>query len=209
MFDIFRQYSVKNNEKGMVLILVMGFVTMMVLSAMTLSSMIQRDVRLIQSVRNKEKIRYVAEAGINHAFAKIVQDGLSSFTDFSDSIDTGSYSVTLTYVGTTSEGEKIYLMESVGTVSGDSVTVSVEILDTTATALNYFSGAGNDINLKIHTNVNGTITGDIHANRNLSMVVQPFASMTINGDVSATGIVTEGNVHDASDNIGQNQIPGK
>ena len=192
------EYKVRNSgsgQKGMVMVIVMVFTGLMVLSAAFLSTMILRDTRLIQRAKAREQARFMAEAGLHHAFAKIKKDGFDSRADFNDSLDTGSYSVTFSEIG----GR--YLVQSVGTVLGVSGTVSAEIEDKTPTALNYFSGAGNDITIKVHTNItDAAIAGDLHANNNVSLIVQPHAQLTITGDVSATGIVTEGNKHYNSDN---------
>jgi len=185
----------RNGRKGMVMIIVMVFTGLMVLSIVFLSTMIHRDIRLIQRAKVREQARFMAEAGLHHAFAKIKQDGFDSRADFNDSLDTGSYSVTFSETG----GR--HLVQSVGTVLGVSETVSAEVEDNTPTALNYFSGAGNDITIKVHTNIDDAeITGDIHANHDVYLIVQPHAQLTITGDVSATGIVVEGNQHYNSDN---------
>lgn len=181
-------------RKGNVLPIVLIFIGIIAINTIALSSIMQRDVKLVQRVRNTGKARLMAEAGINDALARIVANGFASKADFTGSLDTGSYSVTFSETG----GR--HVVTSVGTVSGVSRTVAAEISDNTPTALNYFSGAGNDVLLKIHTNVNGTITGDIHANNNVYLTVQPHARLDINGDASATGIVQEGNQHYSSDN---------
>jgi hypothetical protein len=181
-------------RKGNVLPIVLIFIGIIAFNTVALSSIMQRDVTLVQRIRNTERARLMAEAGINDALARIVASGFASRADFTNSLDTGSYSVTFSETG----GR--HIVTSVGTVSGVSETVSAEISDNTPTALNYFSGAGNDVLLKIHTNVNGTITGDIHANNDAYLSVQPHARLDINGDVSASGIVQEGNQHYNSDN---------
>ena len=185
-----------NNKKGSVLALVMGFITLMVLSAVSLSSLIQRDVILIQKVSQNDQARYVAEAGINHALAKIILEKIKpdAFPGLADSIDLGSYKVEVSTIGSR------YLLTSEGTANGITKTVTAEIMDTTPTALNYFSGAGNNIVIKIHTWVDAQITGDIHSNNNTDIIVQNHATLVITGDVSSTGIITEGNKYHSSDN---------
>ena len=185
------------NQRGQVLIVVMGLIVLMVITTISLSSMMQQDVRLVRRVKEKEQARLLAEAGVNRALVKINDDGYPSFPQASyvtGSLDTGSYSVDLT----AAEGR--HLVESTGTVSGVSGMVSAEVEDNTPTALNYFSGAGANIKIKIHTNVNdGIITGDIHANNDVFLYAQNNASLTVNGEVSATGIVQEGTKHYDSD----------
>ena len=182
------------DQKGMALVMVLALVALMVVAIASVVIMIQQDVGLISAVKLHEQARYMAEAGINQGLASIKEDGLAAWSDISDSLDTGSYSVTLTETG----GR--YLLASEGTVPGVSKTVSVEVEDKTPTALNYFSGAGNNILLKIHTNVGGTIVGDLHANNNVNLYVQSHATLDITGDVSATGTVTEGSKYHEGDN---------
>ncbi|MGB2598912.1 MAG: hypothetical protein WBB86_08620 [Candidatus Omnitrophota bacterium] len=186
------------DQKGQILLIVMGFIVLMVFTTVSLSFMMQQDVRLVQRVKEKEQARLVAEGGVNHALVKINDEGYPSFPQsgyVSDSLDTGTYSVDLSETG----GR--HLVVSTGTVSGVSETVTAEVKDNTPTALNYFSGAGANIRVKIHTNVNGaSITGDIHANNDVFLIAQNNARLTVDGDVSATGIVEEGNKHYDSDN---------
>ncbi|RKY42977.1 MAG: hypothetical protein DRP85_01225 [Candidatus Makaraimicrobium thalassicum] len=179
--------SAAKSQKGMILVLVMSFTALMVLGTVSLSTMIQRDVRLIERIQEKEQARFLAEAGINHALASIIQSGdFASRANFTGNLDTGSYNVTYSTVGSR------HLVTAVGTVSGGSETASAELADNTPTALNYFSGAGGDI--KINALVaDAAITGDIHANNNVYLKSGPvFSWLTITGDVSATGIVKEG-----------------
>ncbi|MFH1799016.1 MAG: pilus assembly PilX N-terminal domain-containing protein [Candidatus Omnitrophota bacterium] len=167
------------NKKGIVLIIVMSFMGLIVLSTVSLATMIQQDVRLIEWVREKEQARFLAEAGINHALSKIKVNGFASRADFSGNLDTGSYSVAFSEVG----GR--YLITSVGTVSGISKTVTAEIAGDTPTALNYFSGAGNDINMQAQIAL-CQINGDIHANHDVNLRAGFFSTLIVNGDVSAS-----------------------
>jgi cytoskeletal protein CcmA (bactofilin family) len=186
------------NNKGQILIIVMGFIVLMIFTTVSLSFMMQQDVRLVERVKQQEQARLIAEAGINHALVKMNDEGYPSFPQsgyLSGSLDIGSYNVDLLQTG----GR--HLVVSTGTVSGVSEDVSVEVKDNTPTALNYFSGAGANIKIKIHTNVNdGSITGDIHANNDVFLSAQNNANLTVTGEVSATGIVQEGTKHYDSDN---------
>ena len=192
--EVYRLGGFIRSEKGMILPYVLIFIGMIAVNTVLLSAVMQRDVSLIKGIRDREQALYMAEAGINDAFAQIKSQGFASKSNFTGSLDTGSYSVTF------SEDSGRHLITSVGTVGGVSETVTAEVQDNTPTALNYFSGAGNDIMIKIHTNVNGSIVGDLHANNNVYLIVQPHARLDITGDVSATGIVQEGNQHYSSDN---------
>ena len=191
MFKIVKNIFIKKRqEQGFVLVLSLLFIALMVLSTVSLSTMIQQNVRLIEKIKEKEQARFMAEAGINHALGEIKDSGYASFSGVSDSMDTGGYVVTESTVS----GRNV--IQSVGTVNGISQTVSIEVKDNFPTAINYFSGAGNDI--KINSLVaNSSIEGDIHANNNVYLKSGfIFSWLTIAGDVSATGIVKEGTRYD-------------
>ena len=67
--------DIRNNEKGVVLAIVLGIIALMVFSTVSLGVMIQQDVRLIRHIKDSEQAKYVAEAGINHALADIKENG--------------------------------------------------------------------------------------------------------------------------------------
>ena len=184
-----------SEKKGMALILVLSFMALASISAASLTAMVQRDVGLIRHVKDKAQARYAAEAGINHALADITENGFGNRADFVGNLDTGSYSVTY------SEVNGRYLVTSVGTVSGMTATSSTEIRYDPPTALNYFSGAGNDI--KINSLVaRALIVGDVHANNNVYLKSGPLvARLEIHGEVSATGIVKEGSIYNETDGL--------
>jgi hypothetical protein len=182
-----------SDQKGMALVLVMTFVGLMSLSLMSLALMVQRDMRLVERVKETDQARFLAEAGINHALAEIRTSGFQERSDFTGSLDTGSYSV----VYSSSAGRE--LITSTGSVSGVSSVAMLEVRDNTPTAMNYFSGAENDIKINSLVTVS-SVTGDIHANNNVYIKAGPVVSnFSITGDVSATGIVLEGLRHDQSD----------
>ncbi len=195
IFTMIRR-SARKDKKGVVLVLMMAFTAIIVASTVSLSTMIGNDVSIIRHIKDMEQARYLAEAGINHALAKMKTEGFLARADFNGVLDTGSYSVAYTTVS----GR--YLATSTGTTSlGETKTISVEVKDNTPTALLYFSGAGNDVALKVHTNIeDASIIGDLHANHNVNLIVQSHAQLTISGDVSATGEVWEGSQHYDSDN---------
>ncbi|MFH1847421.1 MAG: hypothetical protein ABH869_07705 [Candidatus Omnitrophota bacterium] len=191
--------GIKGKEKGVVLVIVMFFMSLMVLSAVSLSNMIQQDIRLVEHVRERTQAKFIAEAGINHALAKIQADGFDSRQNFNGALDIGSYTVTHSTFSVS--GLARHRITSVGTISGVSETAIVEVKDSVPTALYCFSGAGNDINIKVHTHIeNAVINGNMHANNNLSLTANKMHSkLTVTGDVSATGIVVEGTLHNQSD----------
>ncbi|MDD4012597.1 MAG: hypothetical protein PHW14_00185 [Candidatus Omnitrophica bacterium] len=189
---------IKSNNGG-VMPFVLAIVALMVFSTASIITVIQRDTLLIQKTRIHEQARAMAEAGLNDAFGRIKANGYAAgAVNFTGSMDTGSYSVAFSTISGRT------LVTSTGSAAGTNVQLSAEILDKTPTALNYFSGAGNNILIKIHTNVDGVIEGDIHANNDVNLYCQPHATLTIDGDVSATGIVQEGTKHYDADNKDEN-----
>jgi hypothetical protein len=194
VYEIFlRMFRRKAGEKGVALVIVMTFVGLMSLSLMFLVVMVRRDMDLVTRITYGDQARFLAEAGINHAFADIKKRGFLSRQDFTGTLATGSYSVAYDTIG---GRERI---TSTGTASGVSRVVTAEVRDNTPTAMNYFSGAGNDI--KINALVaRAFIVGDIHANNNVYLKAGPLiARLEIDGDVSATGIVQEGSIYDRQD----------
>ena len=188
-----RMFSKKSGERGMALVVVMLFVGIMSVSLMSLAVMVQRDMYLVERIKSNDQARFLAEAGVNYALADIKANGFPARHDLDGNLDTGSYSVQYSTVG----GRE--LITSLGTASGVSSTVLVEIRDNTPTAMNYFSGAGNDININALI-AGATITGDIHANNNVYLKAGPIiARLDITGKVSATGIVKEGWRYDEKD----------
>jgi len=184
------------DQKGMVLILVMSFMALMIVGTVALSTMIQRDVNLIRRAKEKEQALLVAEAGIYQALARIREDGLESQDDFQGSLSTGDYSVSFYEV------QDRYLVKSTGEASGVTAVVSAELQSPfDDTAFYNFSTAGNNIFIRVHTNVeDASISGDIHANNDVTLYSQPHSHISLTGRVSASGIVTEGSKHNKNDN---------
>jgi hypothetical protein len=171
----------------------MCFLALALLSITLLIGILQQDVRLISRVKSKAQARYMAEAGLNHALAKLKLDGFGSRADFSGSLDTGSYKVVYSETG----GRHVVTSE--GAVGGVAENAIVEVEDLTPSALYYVAGAGNDawINSFI---ANAAINGAIHANNDLNLRSGFLISwLTITGDVSASHWVTLGIRHNESD----------
>ncbi|MFH1847424.1 MAG: pilus assembly PilX N-terminal domain-containing protein [Candidatus Omnitrophota bacterium] len=186
----------EKRQKGTILILVMAFLALMALTTISLATLVQQDVKLIQCVRDTEQARFMAEAGINHAIANLKKNNFSSRSAFSGTMDTGSYSVE--YGALNSSGRLI--VSSTGTASGVSKTVCMEISSNMPTALYYFAGAGNDIYINSILS-HSVINGDIHANGSVFLKSNRFlSSLTIAGDVSASGTVKEGTRYNTGDN---------
>jgi hypothetical protein len=181
------------NQKGIVLIITMAFVVLMVLSTVFLGNMLQQDVALITKVKSKAQARYMAEAGIQHAMAKLKLDGFGSRTNFDGTMDTGSYKITF------SESSGRYLATCEGTVGGLTETASIEMEDLTPSALYYVTSSGNDIWINSFIAA-AAVTGNIHGNHNVHLGSDPFLGwLTITGDVSASNEVWLGTRHNEVD----------
>lgn len=178
--------KVIRDRKGLVLPVVMALVALMTLSTISLATMIRQNVELVRSAKFGSQARYVAEAGIMHAFARFKNESFNSRSNFTGNLDTGSYSVTFS----TTLGR--YLITSVGTVGDVSRTVSAEVEDLTPSSMYCICSADNDI--RIYALVaNASINGDVHANHNVYFYADPLLSnLSVTGDVSATGVVQEG-----------------
>ena len=181
------------NQKGQILIISMAFVLLMVLSTVLLGNMLQQDVQLVAKVKSKAQARYMAEAGINHAMAKLKLDGFGSRANFNGTMDTGSYKVVF------SESSGRYLAASEGTVGGITETTSIEMEDLTPSALYYVTSTGNDIWINSFIAA-AAVTGNIHANHNVHLGADPILGwLTITGDVSASNEVWRGTRHNEAD----------
>jgi len=179
-------------EKGVVLIMVLILAALMTATATTYAPFLSMNAELIAVAKTKEQARNIAEAGINHAFAKIKAQGFTAASGFSGSLDTGSYTVVFDGPDTVSgrPGEEKYLITSTGKVNKTSVTVSAEIRDRTATALDYLGGAENDVRIANFLAIS-PINGDLHANNDVYLKAI-IAILNVTGNVSAKGVVKEG-----------------
>ena len=174
------------SRRGTVLVITMAFVSLMLMSALTLSGMIKQNIELISRAKFNAQSQYAAEAGINLAFARFKNEDFGSRSNFNGSLDIGSYRVTFSQPG----GR--FLITSVGTVGDVSKTVSAEVEDRTPTAMRCICSADNDIRINAFV-ADADINGDIHANRDVYLKSGPLiASLSIAGTVSATGEVKEG-----------------
>ncbi|MFH1877368.1 MAG: hypothetical protein ABH883_00990 [Candidatus Omnitrophota bacterium] len=185
----------KKNQKGMVLVLVLLFASLTTMLTLLMGNMVVQDMHLISRIKSTSQALYLAEAGINNAFARMKNENFGARSPFSVNLDTGSYSVTFSKKG----GR--FLITSVGTSGGVSRTVSAEVKDNTPGAMRCVCAAGNDI--RINAFISGDrLNGDIHANHDIYLTAGPlFASLSITGKVSASGIVKEGSKYHQADGL--------
>lgn len=186
-------------NKGMVLFIVLAIVALMTITTVSFTGVLKQDIQLINGVKTGEQAMDLAEAGINHAFAKINKDGFSAMSGFSGSLSTGTYSVR--FVQTSAAGR--ILIVSTGKAGGLSRTVSVEIANKFPSSLLKIFGGGNDVKVRaMGRDSSVIIIGDIHANNGVELRAQGRNGFVIiTGDVSATGIVQEGSQHYNADNL--------
>jgi hypothetical protein len=184
-----------NNQKGIVLIIVMTIVALIAATVLYLGDTLKQDIHFISRIKSSEQAFYVAEAGVNHAIGKI-KDGseFASLSDFTGTMDTGSYAVSFSTIG----GRK--LITSAGTVGGHSKSVSVEVSDPTSTFLVQLIGSVGDVAIRARGNADVTLTGALHSNNDIELRTSgASASIKITGTVSATNTVLEGSTYHASD----------
>ncbi|MFH1305885.1 MAG: hypothetical protein ABIH74_05755, partial [Candidatus Omnitrophota bacterium] len=189
----------RTQNKGSILILVMVFVLLMSATVLAFTSVLRGDIELVKRATRNEQAKNIAESGINHARAKLEEEGFDAQADFTTTMDTGSYAVTFSQIGTR------YLVTSVGTSGGVSRIVAVEIRKNAASALDYLIGVGNTIRLRCFPFAAISLNGDIRANDKVYLSGGPILGrMDITGEVSATGEVREGTIHYLQDNFDEN-----
>jgi hypothetical protein len=174
------------NNKGTVLLIVMGTVLLMGMTTLFLANIINQNGALIFHVKYGSQARYLAEAGIKHALARIKKESFTARAPISATMETGTYSVRFT------ENSGRYLVTSTGTANGVTKVASAEIENLMPTAMSCITAAGN--NIRINSFIAGAaIEGDIHANNNTYLKSGFIIStLSVSGDVSATGQVKEG-----------------
>jgi len=166
-------------QKGMILIITMAFVMLMTLSMISFTSILKRDMDLIERVKVAEQARNIAAAGLSHALAVVRYDveEIADLSQVDGELDTGAYTVTF---GDPVEIEGVdevkYCVISTGTVTGSDVskTLYAEIRLPPTTAGYHMAAAGN---VRIYAPSTWwlwqqpiTIKGNIHANCNVSIM---------------------------------------
>lgn len=188
-----RIFPKMSDRRGTVLVIVMGLAALMALGAISLGTMISQNIELIRRAKFGAQAQYLAEAGINQAFARFKSEGFTARSAFTGTLDTGSFRVTF------SERGGRYLITSVGTASDVSKTVSSEVMDRTPSAMYCICSADDDIRINALI-ARADVVGDIHANHNVYLRSDPIVGhLYVDGDVSATGIVQEGSRLHATD----------
>lgn len=181
------------DERGMLLVIIMGFMALMAVTTIMFTSFIKSDIDLLGRAKLVAQAQNIAEAGINHALSKLREDGFDIQNEFYGTLDTGSYRVTFRQ-----EGDRV-LVTSVGTVpAGVSRTAAVEVKNTTPTSLFYAISSGGTLAMSTFWGGNVAVTGDIHSNYLVDLRTVG-GSINVTGHVSSCGVVQEGNRYDRDD----------
>ncbi len=176
-------------KKGMVLALALAIMTIFIVGVVSMSIMVKRDANLIRRVNNSNDAKMLADAGIEHAIAKLKKDGFAARADFSSDFGGGAYVVTFS----THNGR--HVVTSVGTILGVSATSLMEIKSNYSPALNYLTSAGDEIKIFAHA-PDVIINGNLHANKEVKLRAdESGALLAITGTVSAVEKVEEGSEH--------------
>ncbi len=196
------------NSKGTIFTIVLVMSLLMILIAVSASNMLMQDVHMVKHLKRATQAQYIAEAGISAALATLVQLGFTAKdtpgnfpqTDLGE----GTYDVTVTQ-----SGGRV-LLSSVGTVSGTSRTVAVEVKDDTPTSLYYMMSSGSDLTLRALLFGWADINGNMHANGKMRLQtlflgwidINTCGSTCCDGSISACDtITTTGNVNYAGSKI--------
>jgi hypothetical protein len=183
-----------DNQKGQALAIVMAFAALMVMSTLFLGNMMKNDISLIQRVKYRAGAMGLAEAGINHALARMKKDGFAERSDFMGTMDTGTYNVSFSTV----KGR--HIITSLGAIGGITAEVSVEVENIMPDALHYVMSAGDDV--QVYSSVaNAEINGDLRANDDVKLTNQTqTAFVYVNSDeISVVDIVRLGTNYDSTD----------
>ena len=185
-----------NNNKAMIFVTVIVIAALMIFIIVAASNMILQDTHMVKRLRYSTQAQYLAEAGISDALATLVTNGFSEFVSGTPSpaLGDGTYSFTVKEytVGT----EDRWLVSSQGTVSGISRTATIEIKDVSSPTLKNALSAGTNIAIKANKG-DVTITGDIHANNDLTLkeIGGEFGQLSVMapGSGEGTGKATSSN----------------
>ncbi|MCK4463946.1 MAG: hypothetical protein KAU58_06510 [Candidatus Omnitrophica bacterium] len=159
------------NSKGMIFVTVIAITGLMIFIIVAASNMILQDTHMIKRLRYSTQAQYLAEAGISDVLATLATKGFSEFGSSTPSPTLGDGTYSFTVKKYTVGGEDRWLASSQGTVSGISRTATIEIKDVSSPTMKNALSAGTNIAIKANAG-NVTITGDIHANNDLTLKEQ-------------------------------------
>ena len=160
-----------NNNKAMIFVTVIVIAALMIFIIVAASNMILQDTHMVKRLRYTTQAQYLAEAGISDALATIAMNGFSEFGSGMPSPTLGDGTYSFTVKKYTVGGEDRWLVSSQGTVSGVSRTAAIEIKDVSSPTMKNAPSAGTNIVIKANQG-DITITGDIHANNDLTLKEQ-------------------------------------
>ncbi len=157
-----------NNNKAMIFVTVIVIAALMIFIIVAASNMILQDTHMVKRLRYSTQAQYLAEAGISDALATIATSGFSEFGSGTPSPALGDGTYSFTVKEYTVGGEDRWLVSSQGAVSGISRTATIEIKDVSSPTMKNALSAGTNIAIKANQG-DVTITGDIHANNDLTL----------------------------------------
>lgn len=172
------------NKNGAVFLTVLIISMLMIFIAVSASNMLLQDAHMIRHLKRSTQAQYLAEAGISDALVTLIDNGFSAkdtlfpLSDAGD-LGEGSYRVT----SSTVDGRVI--LESTGTISGVSRTMSLEVKDSAPTSLNYMMSSGANLRLRTYLWGQVDINGNIHANNNVELDAWWMGRIDIDGCGSA------------------------
>jgi len=181
--------------RGMIFITVMVISMLMILIGVSASNMLLQDAHMVKHLKRSMQAQYIAEAGVSDALASLVASGFSEFSSNGNTLGAGEYDIDVTE--TTVGSESRWLITSTGTVENVSRTTIVEVRDTSSPTLQNALSAGTNIMIRSNQG-DVTITGDIHANNDLTLkeIGNP-SSLQVTGAATCSSSnydVTQGNV---------------
>lgn len=159
------------NSKGMIFVTVIVIAALMIFIIVAASNMILQDTHMVKRLRYSTQAQYLAEAGISDALATVATNGFSEFGSGTPSPTLGDGAYSFTVKKYTVAGEERWFVSSQGTVSGISRTTTIEIKDVSSPTMKNALSAGTNIAIKANMG-NVIITGDIHANNDLTLKEQ-------------------------------------
>lgn len=185
--------KILRNRKGAIFIVVVMFSFLMVFISVATSNMLLQDVHMMRHLKYSTQALLLAEAGASEALAVLANASVWSTGTGSGSLGGGSYSYTIDQIGAR------WRVMSVGTVSGVSRTVSLEVKNAFPLVMNNIVSANNDIDIKaVQDDV--TVKGDMHANNDMKLDGNP-KDIDVVAYGAATGRVTAVNSFDIKNDV--------
>ena len=160
--------SINLKKKGSIFVITLVISLILMIIGMGISNLVTQDLYFVKKVEETAKSRFISEAGINDAVARLAENFDLTIFPISNTITGGSYTVVYTIsgvrvmlksTGTSDQG-------TASTTDDISTIVAVEIDGAAASALNYIMSAGNNVkirSIKDSIDINGKLHGNNRA----------------------------------------------